>query len=56
MATIFLHVAKAFDMVNHMVLLRKLYAVGIRDPMLNILTDYLKERRQLVKIQKNKSE
>lgn len=55
-AAIFLDLAEAFHRVNQKVLLRKLYTVGIRDPKLKIYTDYLKEKKQLVKIKETKNE
>ena len=41
---IFLDLKKAFDTVNHKILLAKLDKYGIRGPMLDLLTDYLQNR------------
>ena len=47
---IFLDISKAFDNVNHRILLSKLNASGIRGTQLDWLDSYLKNRRQCVKI------
>lgn len=47
---IFLDLAKAFDTVNHNILLKKLYAVGFRGKSYNLIESYLSGRTQVVKI------
>ena len=48
--TIFLDFAKAFDTVNHKILLNKLEHFGIRSTPLNWFESYLSNRQQYVKI------
>ena len=47
---IYLDYAKAFDKVDHEILLHKLYAYGIRGKVLTWLEDYLSDRTQTVVI------
>ena len=46
----FLDLAKAFDTVNHKILLEKLDRYGIRGNALKLLTSYLSDRLPKVKI------
>ena len=48
---IFLDLAKAFDTVNHVLLLEKLHKIGIRGKINDLLNSYLSGRTQTVKIQ-----
>ena len=41
---------KAFDRVDHGILLRKLYSTGIRGKLLSLLQSYLSNRTQVVKV------
>lgn len=47
---LFLDVAKAFDSVNHKILLKKLYRVGFRGPFFTLLHDFLRSRSQMVSL------
>ena len=53
--TIFLDLAKAFDTVNHNILVKKLERYGIRGQALLLLKSYLENRQHLVKINDTKS-
>ena len=53
---IFVDLRKAFDTVNHEILLSKLEHDGIRDSMLNWFRSYLTGRKQFVTINGNSSE
>ena len=44
--------AKAFDTVNHQLLLEKLYNYGIRGSAYSLLKSYLNNRQQRVKLNK----
>ena len=50
-ATIFLDLSKAFDMLNHHLLLQKLEIYGIRGTPLNWFSSYLNNRHMRVKYQ-----
>lgn len=52
----FLDLAKAFDTVNHQILFDKLYDYGIRGNCLSLMVNYLKNRKQAVKINGTLSE
>lgn len=47
---VFLDLAKAFDTVNHKILLNTLDKVGFRGVSLNLIKNYLEDREQCVKI------
>ena len=48
---VFIDLRKAFDTVDHAVLLKKLSNLGILDKELGWLTDYLSNRTQVVEFQ-----
>ena len=54
--SIFLDVAKAFDIVDHKILLDKLHKYGIRCELHKLLASYLKNRQQCTIINKIKSD
>ena len=47
---VFVDLAKAFDQVDHKVLVAKLAALGLSDVIVRWMTAFLQERRQRVKI------
>ena len=47
---LYLDLRKAFDKVDHSILLRKLYAIGIRGKLLLLIQDYLTNRKQHVDV------
>ena len=47
---IFLDLAKAFDTVSHQILTDRIQSIGIRGKPLNIISNYLQNRKQYVKI------
>ena len=51
----FIDLSKAFDTINHEILLEKLCRYGIRGNCLELLKDYLTSRNQLVKFNGEKS-
>ena len=53
---IFLDFAKAFDTVNHQILLKKLHYYGIRGHSLKWFESYLSERKQCVNIGSDNSD
>ena len=55
-AAITIDLSKAFDSINHNLLLAKLSAYGVTDDALQLLRSYLTDRKQHVKIDGNLSD
>ena len=55
-ATVMIDLSKAFDTINHNLLLKKLYAYGICGSELSWFTDYLAERKMRVVVDRVSSE
>ena len=53
---IYLDFAKAFDKVDHNILLRKLFNMGIRGRLYNWIKSFLLDRKQMVNIEGSKSQ
>ena len=53
---IFLDLSKAFDSVNHDILLHKLEHLGIRNTAFRLIESYLSNRKQYVKFNNSNSE
>ena len=47
---LYLDFSKAFDKVDHKILLRKLHNIGIRGKLYDWISDFLTERKQTVKV------
>ena len=54
--TIYIDFSKAFDKVNHKILLRKLNAIGLNFKLLSWLNSYLCNRKQFVQLGNSQSE
>jgi len=52
---LFLDVKRAFDGVNHKILLKKFYYCGSRGKMYDLLKSYLSKRTQIVKLKNSVS-
>ena len=56
MIGVYIDLKKAFDTVNHNILLKKLHAYGIRGNILKWFESYLHDRQQYVYVNKTKSD
>ena len=52
---IYLDLSKAFDTINHQILLEKLAYYGVHGKSLDLFKSYLSNRKQFVEIDENKS-
>jgi len=50
-----LDISKAFDCINHDILLKKLHYYGLSKPMINLIKSYLTDRKQYMDIEGTKS-
>ncbi len=55
-ASIFLDYKKAFDTINHRILLMKLYNIGFRGPVIKLIENYLSNRSVVTKINDTSSD
>ena len=55
-ALVFIDVQKAFDCVNHEVLMEKLEMLGVRGPLYTLISDYLFSRKQRIQVGDERSE
>jgi len=53
---IFLDLSKAFDILDHQILIKKLEYYGLHGPALKLLESYLLNRKQYVEIDESKSD
>jgi len=52
---LFVDFSRAFDVVNHSILLAKLYRYGFRSTCFNLIQSYLQHRKQYVSVNDQKS-
>lgn len=55
-ATVFIDLQKAFDTIDHQILLEKLHHLGVQGPALNLIEAFLVGRQQYVEVNKSKSD
>ena len=53
--TALLHFRKAFDLVDHHVLIAQQYSLGVKPTIVNWIVDFLRDRQQRVKINEIRS-